>query len=165
MSFNSALHLNLRLTPTVPDDVKNILAGLVEGIAEQFENVPDHPFFRTSGWANLLTNENALFPFPAHSILDRDLNGVLTLFAQTVVDDSLLVDRFLDWIGDYVVPGIRDRDQAVVGYIHNERHEQPKFLTVRSRNENLDYVISEESSPKDKLSYPIVSMYLSAQVW
>lgn len=84
---------------------------------QEFDNKPDHPFFKTDRWDTLLYGGSAYFP-------DCEYGARMTVGPQTItleLSASLKnydeeIEKFLDWIEPY-------RDSGTIYYRYEENED------------------------------------------
>lgn len=115
----------IELRKDTPDEVINILENMTNGINE-YEFIPQHPFFKCARWKWLFTMDSYYFPGITNTLFEYDdiaRTHFLTIRTNLKNYDGE-IDKFLNWIKPY----IQAFGNEFLGYSRYEECDNPELI-------------------------------------
>lgn len=115
----------MELKKETPREVINILDKMSNG-EDEYDVVPNHPFFECDRWRWLFTMDSYYFPGITNTTFEYDSNSkthYLTIRSNLKNYDGEIY-KFLNWIKPY----IREYGHGFLGYSRYEECDEPDLI-------------------------------------
>ena len=119
-----------------PKNVLRILENLCEGEGDYNDLIlPNHEFFACDRWRWIATMSSYYFGAPSHSTIVEDSQGGHRISIRANLKDyDNEIDKFVDWIKQYVEQGAGNR--GLLGYQIYEGNTAPKMYWLIEDDDN-----------------------------
>ena len=129
MGMFTELYISSKLKEDTPKDIQDVVIWLFEDRSTEVRRVPDHPFFKTSRWAQIGGGSSYYFtPFEtSRAVYDRVTKSVYFTSRSDLKNYDDEIGQFLDWITPYLDLETGEH----IGHVRYEEDEKPTLIYMR----------------------------------
>jgi hypothetical protein len=126
MGMYTEFHFNVELRKEVPPNVINALAKILNMPFDEAMELPEHPLFRASRWAHMLTCDSYYFSADTHSTMrfDEVAHRWFLCIRCNLKNYDDEIEKFVSWI----TPWIEAENEAFLGFMRYEEDETPTLF-------------------------------------
>lgn len=123
MGMYTEFHFNAELEGIPPHEVMSILTWMIGANNEEPKELPDHPLFKTSRWAQMLRSDSFYFDACTHSTI-KDDQGLYLCIRCNLKNYEDEIEKFIDW----VMPYLNKQEGDFLGFHRYEETETPELI-------------------------------------